>query len=402
MKIWERIRTYAYYLAASLTVFAIGLPGIIIVFLNEEPTRWWVVGLTVALLLLNLTLHLNQWANDTRLMRGYLSIGTLLIVGLLWLNPNLNFYVILFYVLGTEALMSLERREGYLWLGLFTLLTIGVLFTALDLLEASITVPIYLGGYFFFVVFANATQQAYQARAESQRLLEELQTTHSKLQEYAIQAEQLAVAEERNRLSREMHDTIGHRLTVASVQLEGVQKLIAKDPARAEKMAETVREQVREALRELRQTVATLREPLEADLPLEVSLKKLTRGFEEATGMTVHLMLPDAFPEMSAAHRLAIYRTAQEALTNAQKHAEAGQIWLQVSRQEDILTLRVSDNGKGLQAQGESSGFGLRGIQERAAQLGGELRLEERKGGGTQVCLSLPIADRETSIQVNR
>jgi signal transduction histidine kinase len=391
MNIWERIRTYAYYLAASLTVFAIGLPGIIIVFLDEAPTRWWVVSLTVALLLLNLTLHLTQWAHDAGIMRRYLAVGTMIIVTLLWLNPNLNFYVILFYVLGTEALMNLGRREGYVWLGIFTVLTVGTLFLALDLMEASISIPIYLGGYFFFAVFANATHQANLARAESQRLLEELQTTHRKLQEYAAQAEQLAVAEERNRLSREMHDTIGHRLTVASVQLEGVQKLIAKDPAKAEKMTGTVREQVREALRELRQTVATLREPLEADLSLEISLKKLAHGFEEATGILVNLMLPDAFPEMSAAHRLALYRTAQEALTNAQKHAEAQQIWLQVARQEDILTLRVSDNGKGAHLPEEGSGFGLRGIQERAAQLGGELRLEARKGGGTQVCLSLPV-----------
>ncbi len=398
MNIWERIRTYAYYLAASLTVLAIGLPGIIIVFSNEAPSRWWVLGLTSTLFLINLSVHLNQWGNSPTIIRRYLSIGTVIIVALLWLNPNLNFYVILFYVLGTEALMSLGRREGYIWLGIFTVLTVLTLFLALDLLEASISVPIYLGGYFFFAVFANATHQANLTRAESQRLLEELQTTHRKLQEYAAQAEQLAVAEERNRLSREMHDTIGHRLTVASVQLEGVQKLIAKDPARAEKMAETVRQQVREALRELRQTVATLREPLESDLPLETSLKKLVRGFEEATGITIHLMLPDSFPEMSAAHRLAIYRTAQEALTNAQKHADAQQIWLQIARQEEILTLRVSDNGKGLQVQEESTGFGLRGIQERAAQLGGELRLEERKGGGTQVCLSLPI----TATQVNR
>lgn len=398
MNIWERIRTYAYYLAASLTVLAIGLPGIIIVFINEDVSRWWVVGLTIALFLLNLGLHLYQLANYPKIMRGYLVIGTTLIISLLWLNPGLNFYVILFYVLGTEALMSFDRREGYSWLGLFTLLTVVLLFAFLDPLEASITIPIYLGGYFFFVVFANATQQANEARLESQRLLEELQATHRKLQEYAAQAEQLAVAEERNRLSREMHDTIGHRLTVASVQLEGVQKLIAKDPTKAEKMAETVREQVREALRELRQTVATLREPLESDLPLETSLKKLARGFEEATGITIHLMLPDSFPEMSAAHRLAIYRTAQEALTNAQKHADAQQIWLQIARQEDILTLRVSDNGKGVQAQEESSGFGLRGIQERAAQLGGELRLEERKGGGTQICLSLPV----TATKVNR
>jgi len=391
MQTWERIRNFLYYLAASLTVLAIGLPGIFIVFENEEPTRWLVVVLTGTLFLINLGIHWFQLGKRPKVMRGYLLIGSAFVVALLWLNPRLNFYIILFYVLSTEALMCFDRREGYGWLGFFTVLTIGLLFSLTEFIEAAISLPIYLGGFFFFFTFANATYQANLARTESQRLLEELRAAHRQLQEYATKAEQLAVAEERNRLSREMHDTIGHRLTVASVQLEGVQKLISKDPDKAAKMAETVREQVREALRELRQTVTTLREPLEADLSLDTSLKRLVRGFEEATGIIIHLMLPEAFPEMTAAHRLAIYRTAQEALTNAQKHADAQQVWLQVSRQDDILTLRVSDNGRGLQERGEDSGFGLRGIQERAAQLGGELRLEERKGGGAQVCLSLPV-----------
>ena len=391
MQTWERIKNTLFRLAASLTILAIGLPGLLIVFLNENPTRWVVVALTGTLFLINLGFHLYSLACYSKIMRIYLVVEAAFVIALLLLNPNLNFYIILFYVLGTEALMSFSRREGYLWLGFFTLLTAILLFSLTDFVEAAITIPIYLGGFFFFVTFANATQLANNARAESQRLLEELRATHRQLQEFAIKAEQLAVAEERNRLSREMHDTIGHRLTVASVQLEGVQKLISKDPAKAEKMTGTVREQVREALRELRQTVATLREPLEADLPLEASLKRLVHGFEEATGIIIHLMFPESFPEMSAAHRLAIYRTAQEALTNVQKHADAQQVWLQVSRQGDILTLRVSDNGKGVKAREDVSGFGLRGIQERAAQLGGELRLEERKGGGTQVCLSLPV-----------
>lgn len=391
MQTWDRITHFLYQMAATLTMMAIGLPGVYIVFLNEDATRWWVLGMTVLLLGINTFVHLFQLGHYPKFMRFYFFVATGITATLYILHPNLNFYIILFYVVAAEALMTFPKREGYMWIGLFTALTIVLLGSLTEFLDAVISIPIYLGGFLAFATFANATQVANIARAESQRLLNELQATHRKLQEYAAQAEQLGVAEERNRLSREMHDTIGHRLTVASVQLEGVQKLIAKDPAKAEKMAEVVREQVREALRELRQTVATLREPLEADLPLEISLKKLGRGFEEATGITVHLMLPDAFPDMSAAHRLALYRTAQEALTNAQKHAEPQQIWLQVARQEHILTLRVSDNGKGVDAQSESAGFGLRGIQERAAQLGGELRLEARKGGGTQVCLSLPV-----------
>ncbi len=287
--------------------------------------------------------------------------------------------------------MALERRYSMMWLVIYIVLTIGLLVSLLPLAEAIVSLPIFLGGFFFFVTFANATLRANEARKESQRLLTELTKTNRQLQEYAMKAEQLAVSEERNRLSREMHDTIGHRLTVASVQLEGMHRLISKDPQRAESMAETVRNQVREALHELRRTVATLREPLEADLPLDVSIKRLTLNFEEATGLQVNLILPDQIPPLTNNQRLAMYRTAQEALTNTHKHAGATQVWLQVERIEEIISMRVSDNGIGLSEANLESGFGLRGIRERAAQLGGELKLETRTGGGAQVSLWLPI-----------
>lgn len=391
---WKRIQTLLYRISGNISVLAILIPGLVIVFVNDLPERWWVAGLSAIYMGLGIVLSFHRKSINQWLGHLYIAVESGIVITLLILNPTLSFYIILFYVLSVEAIMMFSRRVGFLWLGLFILMTLMILFAQLDPIEAAISFPIYMGGFYFFISFANATYQANLSRAESQQLLEELRAAHRQLQEYAAQAEQFAVAQERNRLAREMHDTIGHRLTVASVQLEGVLKLIAKDPAKAEKMAETVREQVREALHELRQSVATLREPLEADLPLETSLKKLVRGFEEATGLAIHLLLPDEFPPLSAAHRLALYRTAQEALTNVQKHANARQVWLQVVCQEHILTLRVSDNGKGLKEREGATGFGLRGIQERAAQLGGECYIEPRKGGGTQIRLSLPVGIR--------
>ena len=182
---------------------------------------------------------------------------------------------------------------------------------------------IYGGINAFFGAFANALLRADAARRESQALLDELQQAHEQLQEYALRAEEMAVVEERNRLAREMHDTLGHRLTVASVQLEAAQRLCPTDAERAAGLVGTVREQVREALGELRGTVATLRSPVEADLQLRSALRRLMDHFEEATGLTIHRVLPDEMPPLPDAHRLALYRAAQEALTNVQKHAEA-------------------------------------------------------------------------------
>ncbi|RMD52507.1 MAG: sensor histidine kinase, partial [Candidatus Thermofonsia bacterium] len=327
----------------------------------------------------------------------YLTIQTGITIWLLILNPELNFYLIWLYVLAIEAIMLLSQREANIIIALYIVLTVGILLALLPLINAFISFPIYLGGFYFFISFAFATNRANQARAESQRLLAELQTTHQQLQTYAAQVETLAVSEERNRLAREMHDTVGHRLTVAAVQLEAAQKLVRKDADKAETMIATVREQVREALQELRQTVATLRHPLEVDLPLSQALRRLIRNFEEASGLVVNVLLPDDLPELPPAQRLAVYRTVQEGLTNVQKHAQATQVWLQLMQQNGALLLRMSDDGVGWPEKRPSTGFGLRGMAERAAQLGGELHLEPRPGGGAQLRLRLPMAAAVTS-----
>jgi signal transduction histidine kinase len=251
---------------------------------------------------------------------------------------------------------------------------------------------VYGGINAFFGAFAGTLRRVDAARRKSEALLQELREAHEQLQEYALRVEELTVVEERNRLSREMHDTIGHRLTVASVQLEGAQRLCALDPERAAVMVGTVRGQVREALTELRSTVATLRAPVEADLHLRSSLSRLMAHYEQATGLTVHGVLPDEMPDLPDTHRLALYRAAQESLTNIQKHAAAEQVWLVLTVRDNAVTLLVSDDGRGLSLTGDQGGFGLRGLRERADQLGGDLHLEPRPGGGTQLSFRLPLA----------
>ena len=387
---WEKLKNWAFSMSAVFAELAIGVPGVIIAFANGLPNRWYVLLFTTIFIAISVLFAYARGRHSRRLLTAYLLIEMLLTVVLVLINPEMTFYVIWFYVLTIEAIMGFSRRTGTFWLAGFVVLTVVMLVLVAPLIEALISIPIYLGGFFFFATFANATFQANEARKESQRLLEELREAHEQLHEYAVKAEQLAVSEERNRLSREMHDTIGHRLTVASVQLEGVERLIAHEPDRAAAMTGVVREQVREALGELRRTVATLREPLEADLPLAASIRNLAEAFEAATDLRVHLMIPDSLPELSAAHRMVFYRTAQEALTNVQKHARAGQVWLQLVRAGDLITLRVSDDGIGPAEVLEESGFGLRGMQERAGQFGGTLRIEPRRGGGTELALTLP------------
>jgi len=379
-------------LSAYFIIPAVGLPMLWQLFQNNDPNRWIASGLLAAFTVV-LFLRDRFFCRSKLGCYVYTGIQTALVTALIWLPPHQLIAVVLFFVLSAEASMMFPPRSLVLWITLFSAITF-VAYWTLSSGASVIAVPIYVAGYIFFAVFAQQTARAEAARAESQELLEKLQEAHRQLQDYAAQAEDLAVSQERNRLAREMHDTLGHRLTVAAVQLQAIERLIPNDPTRAIRMTGTAREQVREALVDLRRTVATLRAPLEADLALEPALKRLTGSFEQATGIAVHLTLPVEPPELPASHRQALYRGAQEGLTNIQKHAQASEAWLQLAETGDAIQLVVRDNGVGLNGNNgnDPAGFGLRGLHERAAQLNGDLVVESFAQGGTQFVLTLPLA----------
>ncbi len=321
----------------------------------------------------------------------YFIVQATIVTALIGLHPQWGVFPMLFFILSAQAMSVFPERIGFQWVGIFTLAT-GIAFLKIgDTLEAILTLLPFAAGYWFFAAFARVMASAEEARRESQRLLTELQVAHRQLQDYAERVEELAVSEERNRLAREMHDTLGHRLTVASVQLEGAQRLIPNEPGRAAEMVGTVREQVREALSELRSTVATLREPLQTDLALGNALLRLAASFDAATDLRVHLTVPPEECVLPSAHRLTIYRAVQEALTNAQRHAQAQQVWVALECNEDSVTLQVSDDGIGLPEEISPASFGLLGLHERVALLAGTLTLENRPQGGAMLALRLPL-----------
>lgn len=326
----------------------------------------------------------------------YLSVFTLLASAFFLMGVNPGIYQILFFIISAQAMMLLPFGGALLWLLLLAIISGGAFWLQLGIESGLLTALVYSGGYLFFGIFGRSLMKAREASQRSDELLSELQQAHQQLQDNLLHSEQLAVAEERNRMAREMHDALGHRLTVSAVQLEGAQRLISDEPGRAEEMVATAREQVRKALADLRQSVATLREPLETGLEFQQALRSLLNDFESSTDLTVNLLIPEDFPLLPSRYRLTLFRTAQEALTNVQRHANAKQVWVQLNNTQSLVKLTVGDDGNGFEVEGEQidrsekQGFGLRGMRERAAQLNGECFFETRPGGGAQIIISLP------------
>ncbi len=200
----------------------------------------------------------------------------------------------------------------------------------------------------------------------------------------------LAVAEERKRLARDLHDSLGHVLTISIVQLEIAEQLLDGKPRQAQELIRTVRGHLSSGLDDLRVTLGAVHiRSIDRDNLLP-SLQKVADEFADATGIALHTHLPDALPPLSEAQAQALYRTVQEALTNIFKHALALNVWIDLHVCDTELALEIRDDGQGFGSTG-GSGFGLQGMRERAAELDGTIRVSRPADGGMLLSMHLPF-----------
>jgi signal transduction histidine kinase len=207
-----------------------------------------------------------------------------------------------------------------------------------------------------------------------------------------------AVAEERRRIAREMHDVVAHSVSMMVIQAGGARRILARDPRRAIEAAELIERTGREALSEMRHLLGVLHAGEDAAaLAPQPTLQQLGALVERsrAAGLPVELHTEGSARELPAGVDLAAYRVVQEALTNALKHGGgAAEVWVRYDPGE--LRLSVRDRGDGTpRPQVGSSGHGLVGMRERVRVFGGELRTGPRPSGGFEVAARLPLHGEE-------
>jgi two-component system, NarL family, sensor kinase len=210
----------------------------------------------------------------------------------------------------------------------------------------------------------------------------------------AEQATRIALVEERNRLAREVHDTLAQELAGIALQLEAADALLDPAPERARLRIRQALARTRESLEEARRSVLDLRAgPLERQ-PLAPALEELARRLAEESGLAVTTdIAPDIEPPPARSAE-ALYRIAQEALANVRRHAQARSAHLSLRREAEQLVLTVSDDGQGIEAGARAEpggGFGLVGMRERAHLAGGSLEVTSAPGAGTVVTARIPV-----------
>ena len=230
-------------------------------------------------------------------------------------------------------------------------------------------------------------QRAERLLQEAEQSRRELEAAHAQLRHYAEQVEELTIARERTRVAREIHDTLGHYLTILNVQLETISQLQERDPSRLPAEIAEARHVAAQSMREVRNAVAALRPAGLALVGLTQALIQLGNEFTRAAEETeLTLDLEAELPSLSPDIQVALYRATQEALTNVRKHARASKALVRLRYENEWLELMVLDNGCGAAPvtlehveeeesaiQKETGGFGLIGLRERVELLGGEV-----------------------------
>ena len=223
-----------------------------------------------------------------------------------------------------------------------------------------------------------------------QEARQELALAHERLREYALQAERLAAAQERNRVARDIHDGLGHSLTVVQMQIKAARAVLDRDPAKADTVLVKAQRQAEEALAEVRRSVGALREARRPGLSdLSEALRALADE-TSAAGVPTSVDVSGEARPLPADAAESLFRAAQEGLTNVRKHARAtrAELLLDYTRPAAVR-LQVRDDGAGIAAP-HGSGYGLLGVRERAAHAGGQLTIESAPGRGSTLTVEVP------------
>jgi signal transduction histidine kinase len=227
----------------------------------------------------------------------------------------------------------------------------------------------------------------------AQKGQEQLTEANSRLRDYALRVEELATLQERNRIARDIHDSLGHSLTVFNIHTEAARRLLHTNLPEAEALLLELKNLGAQALQEVRESVTLLRaDPLQGR-SLYDAIASLVSEFHRTTG-TLPTFTYEIPSPLAVELNFTLYRLVQESLTNIRKHAAASEVAISIDQTGTEIQVSVRDNGKGFDLQHNPSGFGLQGMEERSLALGGNLKITTAPDRGCQMQVVFPVRSR--------
>lgn len=318
------------------------------------------------------------------------SIGLILLLGV----SHMDYFALLFIPPCAQSVLRFPLKTALYWIITIGLLMVIAFFVHFPLNESISFAIIYPTAIFLFTGLIHMALEAEKAQSRSEALLADLQAANRKLQEYAVQVEELAVVKERNRLARELHDSVTQIIFGLTLSAQAARILLVRDPARVTAQLDHMQDLAQKALAEMRSLIQELHQVPGTGGGLVNRLQNLANERKSTDGLEVILQVDEELG-LPANLEEALYRISQEALNNIVKHAQTNQavLSLRVENGSRVI-LCIEDHGAGFDpahTQSQPGHLGLTSMSERVQALGGKLLIDSQPGRGTRLMVELAL-----------
>lgn len=302
---------------------------------------------------------------------------TVMVTGLVLLgSEDYASFVFLFFVLSVHVPLVFGDHASVVWIGLFWLISSTASIVA-DVDNAWFAVGFNLGVFPLCGLFGYTLRRMAQARNDGEDAL-------ARLREAQDQLQRLAVTQERNRLSRDLHDSVKQRVFAMSMQLGTAQVLLDREPERAREAIDHAERLARQAGSELNLVIQELRPVDLEDRGLPDALRGYARDWSGQSGIPAEVTVSGELPEAPEVE-YALLRIAQEAMANVARHSRASSVRLELRTEGRAVALSIIDDGIGFDPVRSGHGIGLASMRERVEALGGQLTVDSAPGRGASI-----------------
>lgn len=357
------------------------------IFIEEENTSILSI-IFVLLFIINNNLRVFYFKNDK--LTVFSMIAEIIVSSMAYLNFGGS---ILFYLIGLtiDAFTLRHEKIKYIFLAIVSLISLSSKFNK-SIEEGIINLVI----MFIFIILLNYISRLNSTKREAQRLYDKLRVseenlieTKNHLEECLTSIEELTVLKERNRISREIHDSVGHSLSTAMIQLSAMESIADKEGSMLKDMAGNLRDFINESFQDVKKAVSELKSDDYDNYRGIIRIQELCKNFEKMSGVEVNIILSKGDWTLSTKQSSHLYRITQEVLSNALRHGKASKVKVIMNFTENDFVISFKDNGIGTDIIKES-GFGLKNIRERAEEIDGVIDVSSEVGKGFFIKLVIP------------
>ncbi|TGB01008.1 sensor histidine kinase [Halobacillus salinus] len=361
-------------------------------YLNLPDTPFYTTIVILAVLGFTAThFTLNSSFGEKRLPY-ILAVDFAIIFTLGMLDVDSTLYLILFGVEAVTLLLFENRKQVLLPYAAAFL----IIFSTINVFAFQAAGQFYLFDNLIsgaFVVFCAIVGRLIYRLTEAQETVstqyKELKEAHEQLKQYSEQVEELTAIEERNRISREIHDTVGHKMTALLMQLQVAKELQAADPAKSTSALRVSEGLAREALHETRMSVRALQDDAGDPRSFVTKVREMLQEYEDQTGLASTLNVEGDGSNIPPSVQWSLTRLVQESLTNAVKHGGAKTCEVDLAITNEHVAMHITDDGKG--AGDVQPGFGIKNMRERVQEHGGTLTFETNPNQGFTIQAEFPL-----------